>query len=67
MKEAKRVPNMENESMENESTKNTSVSDILNLCSAAADIDFATDDCGISDEMDDELMEDWESKDQSSN
>ena len=37
------------------STEYTSSSDILDLYGAAADIDFAVDDRGISDEMDDNL------------
>lgn len=36
-------------------TKNTSSSDLLELYGAAADIDFIVDDCGISDEMDENL------------
>jgi len=36
-------------------TKNTSVSDLLDLYGAASDVEFAIDDRGISDEMDNEL------------
>ena len=36
-------------------TKSTSSSDLLDLYGAAADIDFAVDDRGISDEMDNNL------------
>ena len=36
-------------------TESTSSSDILDLYGAAADIDFAVDDRGIADEMDDKL------------
>ncbi len=39
---------------QNKSTENTPASDLLDLYGAAADINFATNDRGISDEMDDE-------------
>ncbi len=37
-------------------TEKTSASDLLDLYGAAADIEFATDEAGISDEMDNDLI-----------